>query len=127
MAEEQKPPQKSPEGAPARPDAQRGPAPKKRNFKVGSFGRVYIQSSFNNTLVTITDEKGDTLCWAAAGAMGFRGTKKGTPFAAQMCAQKAARKAAEMGVRQVVVYVKGPGPGRETAIRALQASGLQVM
>lgn len=126
MAEENKP-QKS-EGAPAaRPEGRGGPAPKKRNVKVSSFGRVYIQSSFNNTLVTVTDEKGDTLTWAAAGAMGFRGTKKGTPFAAQMTAQKAARKAAEMGVRSVVVYVKGPGPGRETAIRALQASGLQVI
>lgn len=102
-------------------------AAKKKNWKLSSFGRVYIQSSFNNTLVTITDEKGDTVTWAAAGGMGFRGTKKGTPFAAQMTASKAARKAAELGIRQVAVFVKGPGPGRETAIRAVQAAGIAVV
>jgi small subunit ribosomal protein S11 len=119
MAEETKP-----QGA--APEVRRAPV-KKQNWKVSSFGRVDIQSSFNNTLVTITDEKGDTIAWASAGGAGFRGTKKGTPFAAQMTAAKAAKKASELGVRQVAVFVKGPGPGRETAIRAIQASGLVVV
>ena len=89
--------------------------------------RSYIRSSFNNTIITVTDEKGNTLCWASAGSAGFKGTKKGTPFAAQIAAQQVARKAENLGVKQVAVLVKGPGGGRETAIRALQASGLNVV
>ncbi|MCX6362345.1 MAG: 30S ribosomal protein S11 [Armatimonadetes bacterium] len=89
-------------------------------------GVVHIQSSFNNTLITFTDVKGDTLSWASAGGIGFKGTKKGTPFAAQIASENAARKAMEHGLRRVDVHVKGPGSGRETAIRALQAVGLEV-
>ena len=92
-----------------------------------SFAKVFIQCTFNNTHVTITDDRGNTLCWASAGGSGFKGTKKGTPFAAQMTAAKAGRRAMELGVKQVAVFVKGPGPGRETAIRALQAAGLHVL
>lgn len=90
------------------------------------FCRVYIHSSFNNTIVTITDERGNTLIWETAGSSGFKGTKKGTPYAAQIAAGKAAKKAVEMGVKQASVFVKGPGPGREVAIRALQAAGLSI-
>ena len=100
---------------------------KKKTWRNVTLARVYIQSSFNNTLVTVTDERGDVLCWSSAGGAGFKGPKKGTPFAAQMTAGKAARRAVELGVRQCIVFVKGPGPGRETAIRALQAAGLQVL
>jgi small subunit ribosomal protein S11 len=90
-------------------------------------GVVHIQSTFNNTIVSITDTKGEVISWASSGTVGFKGTKKGTPFAAQMAAENAARKAMEHGLRQVDVHVKGPGSGRETAIRSLQAVGLQVM
>lgn len=93
----------------------------------GGLAKVYIQSSFNNTIISITDEKGNTLVWASAGGCGFKGTKKGTPFAAQMTASNVARKAVDAGVKQVVVLVNGPGPGRETAIRGLQAAGLGIM
>lgn len=105
----------------------KGPARAKRTWKSVTFARVYVQSSFNNTIVTITDDRGHVICWASAGNTGFKGTKKGTPFAAQMTAQKAGRRAVELGVKQVAVFVKGPGPGRETAIRALQSAGLQVI
>jgi small subunit ribosomal protein S11 len=90
-------------------------------------GVVHIQSTFNNTIISITDPRGDVLSWASSGTVGFKGTKKGTPFAAQMAAENAARRAMEHGVRQVDVLVKGPGSGRETAIRSLQAVGLQVL
>jgi small subunit ribosomal protein S11 len=90
-------------------------------------GIVHIQSTFNNTLVTISDAQGAVISWASAGAVGFKGTRKGTPFAAQICAENAARKAMEHGLRKVDVYVKGPGAGRETAIRSLQGVGLDVM
>mgnify|MGYP001134317660 CR=1 FL=1 len=90
------------------------------------YGRVNIKSSFNNTLVSIADPQGNVLCWASGGTIGFSGTKKGTPFAAQLAAESAARKAQEYGMTRVDVFVKGPGPGRETAIRALQAAGLEV-
>ncbi len=104
------------------------PAPKarKKAWKDITSARVYIQSSFNNTIVNITDERGNCIVWASAGSSGFKGTKKGTPFAAQMTAGAAGKKAMELGVKQVSVYVKGPGSGRETAIRALQAAGLVV-
>ena len=102
----------------------RGP---KKGWRSVTFAKVFIQSSFNNTIVTITDDRGNTLAWASAGNSGFKGTKKGTPFAAQMTAKKVGRRAVELGVKQVAVFVTGPGPGRETAIRALQAAGLQVI
>ena len=89
-------------------------------------GRAYIQSTFNNTLVTITDPTGAVLSWSSAGASGFKGSRKSTPFAAGMAAENAARKAMEQGMRQVDVYVKGPGSGREAAIRSLQAAGLVI-
>ena len=89
-------------------------------------GVVYIQSSFNNTLVTITDPDGNTLSWGSSGAAGFKGSRKSTPYAASLAADIAARKAMEQGMRQVSVFVKGPGSGREAAIRSLQAAGLEV-
>lgn len=90
-------------------------------------GIVHIQSTFNNTLVTMTDMQGNTISWASAGSVGmFKGTRKGTPFAAQVASERAARAAMEHGLRRVEVYVKGPGAGRETAIRALQGVGLEV-
>ena len=90
-------------------------------------GVVHVQSTFNNTIVTITDQKGEVLSWASAGSVGFKGTKKGTPFAAQMASENAARRAVnEHGLKRVDVQVKGPGSGRETAIRALNSSGLEV-
>lgn len=89
-------------------------------------GAVHIQSTFNNTIITITDTHGNALSWASAGEMGFRGSKKSTPFAAQTAAEKAAKAAMEHGLKSVEVFVKGPGSGREAAIRALQAVGLEV-
>ena len=89
-------------------------------------GSAHIQSTFNNTIVTITDLQGNTLSWASAGEMGFRGSRKSTPFAAQTAAETAAKAAMEHGLKTVEVYVKGPGSGREAAIRALQAAGLEV-
>ena len=89
-------------------------------------GAVHIQSTFNNTIITITDVQGNAISWASAGEMGFRGSKKSTPFAAQTAAEKAAKAAQEHGLKSVEVYVKGPGSGREAAIRALQAAGLDV-
>lgn len=89
-------------------------------------GCVHIQSTFNNTIITITDVQGNAISWASSGEMGFRGSKKSTPFAAQTAAEKAAKAAQEHGLRSVEVYVKGPGSGREAAIRALQGVGLEV-
>ena len=89
-------------------------------------GVVHIQSTFNNTIVTISDQKGEVVSWASAGSVGFKGTKKGTPFAAQMAAENAARKATEHGMKRVDVLVKRPGSGRETAIRSLSNAGLEV-
>ncbi|MCH4072428.1 MULTISPECIES: 30S ribosomal protein S11 [Pseudoramibacter] len=100
---------------------------KKRKIKKNvERGQVHIQSSFNNTIVTITDNAGNALSWASAGEMGFRGSKKSTPFAAQMASEQAAKLAMEHGLRSVEVNVKGPGSGREAAIRALQAAGLEI-
>ena len=103
-----------------------GRRPRKRERKNVSHGVVHIKSSFNNTIVSITDSEGAVLAWASAGNVGFKGSRKSTPFAAQMAAENAARKAAEHGMRKVDVFVKGPGSGRETAIRSLQAAGLEV-
>ncbi len=101
-------------------------AQKKRIRKGVTRGVVYIKATFNNTMVTITDTNGETISWASAGNVGFKGSRKSTPFAAQMAAEKAARGAMEHGVRKVDVQVKGPGSGRETAIRSLQATGIEV-
>jgi small subunit ribosomal protein S11 len=103
------------------------PAPRKKAWKSVTFAKVHVQCSFNNTIVTLTDDRGDVLAWATAGGSGFRGTKKGTPFAAGVTASKVAKKAVEMGVKQVAVFIKGPGPGRETAVRSLGAAGLLVV
>ena len=89
-------------------------------------GRAYVKSTFNNTVVTITDANGNAVAWASAGSVGFKGTRKGTPFAAQSTAETAARRAMDVGMKRVDVYVKGPGAGRETAIRSLQAAGLEI-
>ncbi len=100
--------------------------PKRRERKNIDHGAAHIHSTFNNTIVTITDTAGNSIAWSSAGAMGMRGSRKGTPFAAQMAAEEAAKTAADHGVRTVEVYVNGPGGGRESAIRALQATGLDV-
>ena len=99
---------------------------KKRERKSIPAGRDYIQATFNNTLVTITDPVGNVIAWASSGTAGFKGSRKGTPYAAQLAAKSAARKAMEHGLRQVEVYVKGPGGGREAAIRSLQSAGLYI-
>ena len=99
---------------------------KRRERKNIERGAAHIRSSFNNTLVTITDLQGNAISWSSAGSLGFRGSKKSTPFASQMAAETAARAAMEHGLRTVEVYVKGPGSGREAAIRALQTAGLEV-
>ncbi|MDR3256492.1 MAG: 30S ribosomal protein S11 [Endomicrobium sp.] len=98
---------------------------KKKKY-IGGVAKAYILSTFNNTIVNVTDERGNTLTWASAGGSGFKGTKKGTPFAAQMTAVAVGKKAMDIGVKQVAVFVNGPGPGRETAIRGLQSSGLGI-
>ena len=99
----------------------------KKAKKIVSLGVVHIKSTFNNTIVNITDKTGNTLVWASAGGSGFKGAKKGTPFAAQSAAEKAASQAYDQGMRQAEVVVSGPGSGRETAIRALQGCGLEVL
>lgn len=99
---------------------------KRREKKNIERGAAHIRSSFNNTLVTITDLQGNAISWSSSGSLGFRGSKKSTPFASQMAAETAARAAMEHGLRTVEVYVKGPGSGRESAIRALQTAGLEV-
>jgi len=99
---------------------------KKKEKKNIPVGVAHIKATFNNTLVTITDPGGNVVSWSSAGVQGFKGSRKGTPFAAQLAAQDAARKAMEHGMRNVDVYVKGPGAGREAALRALQSAGLSV-
>lgn len=98
----------------------------KKEKKHITTGIAHIQATFNNTIVTISDQNGNVLTWASAGSLGFKGSRKGTPYAAQMAAEAAAKKAIDMGLKQVDVYVKGPGAGRESAIRALQAAGLEI-
>lgn len=100
--------------------------PRRRERKNVPVGRAYIQSTFNNTIVTLTDPNGNVIAWASAGSTGFKGSRKGTPYAASMAAEAAAKRAMEHGLRQVEVYVKGPGSGREGAIRSLQAAGLTI-
>ena len=99
---------------------------KKRERKAIPSGKAYIQSTFNNTMVTLTDPEGNVIAWGSSGTAGFKGSRKGTPYAAQLAARDAARKAMEHGLRQVEVYVRGPGSGREAAIRSLQSSGLYI-
>lgn len=99
---------------------------KKKNAKAPAFGVVHIYCSFNNTIVTVSDDKGNTIAWSTAGSHGFKGTKKSTPFAAQITCNKVAEKAIALGMREVSVKVCGPGQGRETAVRAVQQAGLTV-
>ncbi len=99
---------------------------RRRERKSIPAGRAYIQATFNNTIVTLTDPEGNVIAWGSSGTVGFKGSRKGTPYAAQQAAQDAARKAMEQGLRQIEVYVKGPGSGREAAIRSLQSSGLYI-
>ena len=107
--------------APRRP--QRGRRKVKKNIPIG---QAHIKTSFNNTIVSLTDREGNVIAWESAGGAGFKGSRKSTPFAAQLAAEAAARRAMEHGMRKVDVFVKGPGSGRETAIRSLQATGLEV-
>lgn len=99
---------------------------RRRERKQIAEGKAYIQSTFNNTIVTLTDNKGNVIAWGSSGTAGFKGARKGTPYAAQLAAQGAAQKAKEHGLRQVEVFIRGPGSGREAAIRAIQASGISV-
>lgn len=109
----------------ARP--RRGARPRRRERKNVPSGIAHIRSTFNNTIVSISDRQGNTLSWSSSGNQGFKGSRKGTPFAAGMAAEEAARGALEHGMREIEVYVKGPGAGREAAIRSLQAAGLEVV
>jgi small subunit ribosomal protein S11 len=106
--------------------ARQSAGPKRRERRVVGSGRAYVQSTFNNTIITITDADGGVLAWASSGSVGFKGSKKGTPFAARLAAESVVKKVLELGMRRVDVYVKGPGSGRETAIRSLQTAGLEV-
>ena len=113
--------------APTRPALpEKGAARRKKAKRSVPEGIAHIHSTFNNTIVTITDPTGNVVAWASAGNVGFKGSRKGTPFAAQLAAEAAARRAQEHGMKKVDVFVKGPGSGRETAIRSLQATGLEV-
>ncbi|MBO4556166.1 MAG: 30S ribosomal protein S11 [Elusimicrobiales bacterium] len=108
-------------------NTEKGKPQAKRRLRTVAFARVYINCSFNNTIITFTDEKGGAIAWSTSGSNGFRGTKKGTPFAAQITASKAAARALEYGVKQAMVLVSGPGPGRETAIRGVAAAGIRIV
>ena len=110
----------------AKPKSPGGRRPRKRERKNVGYGVAHIKSSFNNTIISFTDQDGNVLSWASAGNVGFKGSRKSTPFAAQMAAEAAARRAMEHGVRKVDVQVKGPGSGRETAIRSIQNTGIEV-
>ena len=106
--------------------SRRAPRVRRRERKSVPQGKVYIQSTFNNTIISLTDLQGNLLAWGSAGTVGFKGSRKGTAFAAQRAAETAARKAMEHGLRQIEVFVRGPGSGREVAIRSLQAAGLSI-
>ena len=103
-----------------------GRRPRRRERKNVAYGTAHIKSSFNNTIISIADQEGNVIAWASAGNVGFKGSRKSTPFAAQLAAETAARRAMEHGVRKVDVFVKGPGSGRETAIRSIQNAGIEV-
>ena len=104
-----------------------GRRPRRRERKNVAYGTAHIKSSFNNTIISIADQEGNVIAWASAGNVGFKGSRKSTPFAAQLAAETAARRAMEHGVRKVDVVVKGPGSGRETAIRSIQNTGIEVV
>jgi small subunit ribosomal protein S11 len=123
--DEEKQQEKKAEGQPGEKPAEKA-ARKKKGKKNISDGVVHIHSTFNNTIVTITDYQGNVISWSSAGTMGFKGSRKGTPFAAQQAADSAAKKAMDHGVRNVQVFVRGPGSGRESALRSLQAAGFNI-
>jgi small subunit ribosomal protein S11 len=125
MAKEDQAEEKKVEGKPEEKAPERA-ARKKKGRKNIAEGVVHIHSTFNNTIVTITDYQGNVISWSSAGSMGFKGSRKGTPFAAQQAADSAAKKAADHGVRSVQVFVRGPGAGRESALRSLQAAGIHI-
>jgi small subunit ribosomal protein S11 len=104
-----------------------GRRPKRRERKNIAYGVAHIKSSFNNTIITFTDQQGNAIAWASSGNVGYKGSRKSTPFAAQLAAEQAARRAMEHGVRKVDVMVKGPGSGRETAVRTIQNTGIEVV
>lgn len=106
--------------------AKRTVSAKKRNVKVSAMGQAHVSSSFNNIIVSLTNENGEVISWSSAGKMGFRSSKKNTPYAAQMVAQDCAKVAYDLGLRKVKVYVKGPGNGRESAIRTIHGAGIEV-
>jgi len=127
MAEEKSPsPSQGSQGSSSSAPRPKSASRKRKVLRDIGVAKIYIQSSFNNTIINITDGQGNALVWASSGSCGFKGTKKGTPFAAQMTATQVAQRALQMGVKQAVVLVRGPGSGRETAIRALQAAGLVI-
>ncbi|GBE02092.1 30S ribosomal protein S11 [bacterium BMS3Bbin06] len=101
----------------------KGPKKDKKNVP---YGVAHVQTTFNNTIVTVTDKGGNVIAWVSAGSLGFKGSRKGTPYAAQVAAENAAKRAMDMGMKHIDVYVKGPGAGRESAIRAIQATGLDI-
>lgn len=109
-----------------KPAAGKKPGGKKKQKKVDAYGVAHIKSTFNNTIVTITDSTGAVVSWASPGMVGFKGSRKSTPFAAQLAAERCAREALELGMRKVEAWIKGPGAGREAAIRSLRAAGLEV-
>ena len=126
MADEEKKPASTsaaPSAGAAKRPARRGG---KKERKAAPYGRVYIHASFNNTIVTFTDQTGGAVAWGSAGKAGFKGSRKSTPYAAQVAAQATAKTAQEQGLREVDVFVEGPGPGRESAIRAIQQAGMRV-
>jgi len=106
--------------------AKRTRSTKKRVVKVDPIGKAYVKASFNNIIISLTNEAGQVISWASSGKMGFRGSKKNTPYAAQMAAEDCAKRAYDLGLRKVKVYVKGPGSGRESAIRTIHSSGIEV-
>ncbi len=124
MADEQKPTE-SPESAPDAAATAAAPR-KKKGKKVSANGFAHILSTFNNTIITITDQTGNVVAWSSAGAKGFKGSRKSTPFAAQVAAEDVARRARDMGMRSITIYVKGPGAGRESAVRAIGHVGMKV-
>jgi small subunit ribosomal protein S11 len=98
----------------------------KKGKRIVSYGQAHVYASFNNTIVTVTDSQGNTMAWASAGTAGYKGSRKSTPFAARMAAQQAAKVAQDLGMQEVDIYINGPGPGREAAIRAIQGAGIKV-
>ncbi len=107
--------------------AKRTKSSKKRIVKINPIGRAYIKASFNNIIISLTNDAGEVISWSSSGKMGFRGSKKNTPYAAQMAAEDCAKVAYDLGLRKVKVYVKGPGAGRESAIRTIHSSGIEVL